>query len=86
MEILVWAAIIVLFWLGIYNLRLISEVAGELRKHQYDHIYKRATETVDDRPVEQVKIKKAVIFNPTIDPMGEFNGKRDDWFGEENER
>jgi hypothetical protein len=85
MEILVWAAIIVLFWMGIYNLRLISEIAGELRTHQYKHIYKRATETIDDKPAEQVRIKKAVIFNPNIDPMGEFNGKRDDWFGESNE-
>lgn len=29
--------------------------------------------------------KKTVVYNPTTDPISEFSGKRDDWYGEENE-
>lgn len=84
MDILLWAAIALLFWGGVYNLRLITELSGELRKHQYDHIYKRATETEVETIVHNTKPNKAKIFSPAGDPMSEFNGKRDDWYGDEN--
>jgi hypothetical protein len=85
-DILLWAAIALLFWGGIYNLRLITELSGELRKHQYDHIYKRATETEVETIVHNTRPIKAKIFSPAGDPMSEFNGKRDDWYGDENAR
>lgn len=86
MDILLWAAIVLLFWMGICNLRLIADLGGELRKHQYDHLYKKAIETEIETVVHDTKPIKAKIFSPSGDPMSEFNGKRDDWYGDENAR
>lgn len=42
-----------------------------------------------DRPIaesvavaENIPSKKARVFNPGKDPMAEFSGKRDDWYGD----
>lgn len=40
----------------------------------------------DDFKIPEVKKpSKAVVYNPTTDPMSEFSGQRDDFYGDRNE-
>lgn len=39
-----------------------------------------------DEPIEpEITPKKAKIYTPSKDSMGEFSGQHDDWFGDNNE-
>jgi len=62
---------------------------GSLLMRINDHLEYEMIEDLQELPSqivsEGVKSKKTLVFSPTKDSMAEFNGKKDDWYGEENE-
>lgn len=86
MEIILGAVIVILFVLFLYNNKRIDDLESDLRRHLSDHIYKKVAGLDIESVVNEVKASKAKVFSPVADPMSEFNGKRDDWYGDEDAR
>lgn len=68
------------------DLRAIKKEVADIRP-KLDAIVPVKVEPFDDDfKIDEVKKKdKTIIFNPNTDPMGEFTGKHDDFYGDKNE-
>lgn len=74
---------IILVFVGIIALdtKSIKEMLKDAEEDMMRESYKKETALIEP----EVTPKKAKIYTPSKDSMGEFSGQHDDWFGDNNE-